>query len=60
MTIEELTIELEKLLKTDEPEYDGCKYNKNNWQAKTARDIAYRILEAANADGMGGCSLCQM
>jgi len=52
-----MTIELTKILSTNTPEspFD----NEQNWQASMARLISIRLLNAAEADGMGGCKLCQ-
>ena len=48
-------------LTTNAPEFvDGYSDNPDNWQANMARRIASQLLYAASADGLGGCSLCQL
>jgi hypothetical protein len=55
--IKKLTRELEALLRADVAE-TALKKNEN-WQAEKARKICERLLDAAKADGMHGCELCQ-
>ena len=61
---------LVEALTTDLPEYahhddsgflveDSTNAANTNWQADVARQISSRLLYVSNADGMGGCSLCQ-
>jgi len=62
---------LVEALTTDQPEYlhndlveihdkvDPVEQKNPNWQANVARQISSRLLYVSNADGMGGCSLCQ-
>jgi len=33
--------------------------DEDNWQASVARTLCFKLLNAAEADGMGGCKLCQ-
>ena len=60
--IEELTAQLASLLEAvDGPEMlEDYEDNPYNWQSHTARNICYTLLSVADADGLGGCPLCQM